>query len=122
MKRIRNFVLMLLGIFVVSLCAYAAGEMSASINSAKLKSQYGVQLAAQGARVVAAVGQTLDATVTNAVTLAKCGLKGDKTGEAIKVTLLEGKKFKLMHVPSGNEVTMNFNDEITDYARPTPKP
>ena len=57
-----------------------------------------------GAKVNLAEGQTLTAKVVNPATLAKLGLKGDKSGEAVQVTWHGKKSFSFLHVPSGRKL------------------
>lgn len=102
MKQNRIFVFVLLGVVAFSLWAYAA-ETTALINSAYLKSQFGVKLSAPGATVKVMVGQVLDATVTDVNALAKIGLREAKIGDALQVIWLGKNKFNLTHVPSGSK-------------------
>jgi hypothetical protein len=117
MKHVRILFIALLSVLTASLWAFSTENTTVSIDSAKFASQYGVKFETKGTRVTGTVGDVLNTIVSDPAKLAKSGLKGAKAGEVVTVKLLEGKKFKLMHVPSGNEVAMNFNDEIADYGR-----
>jgi hypothetical protein len=104
-------------ITILLLAALAALPLAAvTFDTAKFAQATGVRLDG-GAKVNMAEGQTLKAKVVNAAVLARLGLKGAKPGEVVQVTLLstKDKKLKLMHVPSGAEVTMNFNDAIISF-------
>jgi hypothetical protein len=99
------------------LAAVAALPLAAvTFDTAKFAQATGVRLDG-GAKVNIAEGRTITAKVVNAAVLAKLGLKGAKPGEVVQVTLLstKNKKLKLMHVPSGGEVTMNYDDAIIEY-------
>jgi hypothetical protein len=89
---------------------------AATLDTAKFAQVSGVRLDG-GAKVTIAEGQTLAAKVVNAATLAKIGLKGAQNGEVVEVILLspKDKKFKLMHVPSNQAVTLNFAEVNIDY-------
>jgi hypothetical protein len=114
MKQSRIFVFVLLGVVAFSLWTYAA-ETIASINSANLKSQFGVKLSAPGATVKAMVGQVLDATVTNVKALAKIGPHEAKIGDALQVIWLGKNKFNLIHVPSGNKYIFVIGTDGVTY-------
>jgi hypothetical protein len=99
------------------LAALAALLLAAvTIDTAKFAQATGVRLGC-GAKVTIEEGQTLSARVVNVAVLARLGLKGAGSGEVVQVTLLSVKdrKLKLMHVPSGSEVTMNYDDAIVSY-------
>lgn len=60
-----------------------------------------------GTNIEVAENQTIEARVTDPSKLANVGLKGSRKGDRIQLTLISERerKVKLMHVPSGAEVT-----------------
>ena len=76
---------------------------AATLDTAKFAQRTGVLLDG-GAKVSIAEGQTLAAKVVNTATLARLGLKGARSGEAIQVTWQSRKSFSFLHVPSGRKI------------------
>jgi hypothetical protein len=102
---------------VLLIAALAALPLAAvTFDTAKFAQATGVRMDG-GAKVNIAEGQTLTAKVVNATVLAKLGLMGAKSGEAVEVTLvsLTDKKLKLMHVPSNQAVTLNYSKIEVEY-------
>ena len=95
---------MKLTLTLLILAALAALPLAAvTFDTAKFAQATGVRLDG-GAKVNLAEGQTLTAKVVNVTTLAKLGLKGAKTGEAVQVTWHGKNSFSFLHVPSGRKI------------------
>jgi hypothetical protein len=69
-------------------------------------SQAGVRLGS--GQLDLAEGQMIEGTVALPMALARHGLNGVKKGDAVQVTFIRDRRFKLMHVPSGASVEITY--------------
>jgi hypothetical protein len=91
-----------------------AGE---TISNKKFVSVAGMQLP-DGQDAAIEAGETLVARVVNVAIAARIGFKDLKKGDEVQVTLMSAqrdKKLKLMHVPSNQVVTLNFEEIKVTY-------
>jgi hypothetical protein len=92
--------------FILLFIAVPLAMAAVLLDNGNLASHFGVQLR-EGVQVNATENQVLEAVVVNPSRLAKIGLQGARKGDAIQLTLISERerKLRLLHVPSGNEVT-----------------
>ncbi len=91
-----------------------AGE---TISNKKFVSVAGMQLP-DGQDAAIEAGETLIARVVNPAIAARIGFKNLKKGDEVEVTLMSSqrdKKLKLMHAPSKQTFTLNFEEVKITY-------
>jgi hypothetical protein len=70
--------------------------------------QVGVRLGDGQGQMEFAPDQMIAGAVALPMVLARHGLRGVKEGEAVQVTFIRDRRFKLMHVPSGVSVEITY--------------
>lgn len=98
---------------VIVLAALVSAPLAAeTISNKKFVSATGLQLP-EGQDAAIEPGETLLARVVNPALAARIGLKDLKKGDEVEVTLTTSqrdKKLKLMHVPSNQMASLNFEE------------
>jgi hypothetical protein len=89
--------------------------LALGIDNAKFAEHYGVRFDTQAEKLTIAVGQTLTAQVVNTALLARRGLKKTTRGDAVQITLLEGNRLRLMHMPSRGSLLLIVDEAPGAY-------